>query len=86
MPESVSVARTCEKCGGEFIPRRMGRPRKFCWFCTPRNDADRAAARQHWATVYAERARERNAAAREQLRILRRRRGELERATARDLM
>jgi hypothetical protein len=45
-------------------------------FCTPRSDEDKAAARAHWALVYGERARERNAAARAQLLALRRRRGE----------
>jgi hypothetical protein len=73
VPESETVTRTCEKCGGEFIPRRMGRQRKFCANCTPRNDADRAAAREHWETVRGERAEAWNAAAREQSRAMRER-------------
>ena len=77
MPEPEKTLRTCQMCGGEFEPRRMGRPRSHCPICTLRSDEDRAAAREHWARVYAERARDRNAAAREQLRSLRRRRGEL---------
>ena len=70
MDGSGTPARRCKKCGGTVEQKRMGRPRLFCRFCTPRNDADRAAAREHWAAVYAKRARERNAAAREQLAML----------------
>jgi hypothetical protein len=51
----------------------MGRPRKFCPNCTPRSDADKLAAREHWARVRAERADAGNRAAREQLAALRRR-------------
>ena len=46
-------------------------------FCTPRRDEDEAAAREHWARVYSAPERVRQAAAREQLRALRPRRGEL---------
>ena len=74
MPEPEKALRTCERWGGEFEPRLMGRPRKFCPHCTPRNDEDKAAAREHWGRLHSERARERNAAAREQLRALGRRR------------
>ena len=77
MPDSVTVARTCAKCGESFMPRRMGRPRKFCPHCTPRSDEDKAAAAEHWAQVRVERARERNAAAREQLEWLTARRERL---------
>lgn len=77
MPNPATTLRTCGKCGEEFEPRRMGRPRKFCPMCTPRTDEDRAAARAHWARVYSERESVRQAAAREQLRALRRRRREL---------
>jgi hypothetical protein len=73
VPESVSVTRTCKRSGGTIEQRKMGRPRLFCRFCTLRSDEDKAAARAHWAHLYAERARERNATAREQLRDLRRR-------------
>ena len=44
---------------------------------TPRSDADRAAAREHWALVRAEQARERNAEAREQVAMLAARRERL---------
>lgn len=49
---------------------RVGRPRIHCRFCTPRSNEDKAAAREHWARVYSERARERNARSREQMRSL----------------
>ena len=71
------MLRTCMKCGEQFEPRRMGRPRKFCPMYTPRSDADRAAAREHWALVRAEQARERNAEAREQVAMLAARRERL---------
>jgi hypothetical protein len=54
--------------GSQVVLVPLGRgPRQFCRFCTPRSDEDRAAARAHWAHLYAERARVRNATAREQL-------------------
>jgi hypothetical protein len=77
VPEPETALRTCQKCGGEFEPRRMGRPRKFCWFCTPRSDEDKAAAAEHWAKVRVERELERAARAREQLAMLAERRKRL---------
>jgi hypothetical protein len=73
VPELGIPARTCERCGDSFQPKRLGRPRRFCAMCTPRSDEDRAAAREHWARVRAERARQRNAEARAQIRVLRER-------------
>jgi hypothetical protein len=73
VPESGIPARTCERCGDSFQPKRLGRPRRFCAMCTPRSEEDRAAAREHWARVRAERARQRNAEARAQIRVLRER-------------
>ena len=72
MPEPEKTLRTCERCGGSFELRRMGRPRKCCPHCTPQSDEDKAAAAEHWARVYNERESVRQAAAREQLRVLRR--------------
>jgi hypothetical protein len=40
---------TCPKCGEEFEPRKMGRPRKYCPLCTPRKPEDVAASNdRHW--------------------------------------
>lgn len=70
MPEPTTKLRTCRTCGGTFELRRMGRPRIHCPHCTPRSDEDKRAAAEHWARMHVERARERNAAAREQLQLL----------------
>jgi len=45
------------KCGESFTPRRMGRPRKFCRFCTPRSAEDKEEARAHWNRLDFERRR-----------------------------
>lgn len=64
----------CERCGESFEQRGKGRPRLFCVMCTPRSAEDKTAARVYWAEVHSERARARNAEAREQLAMLRERR------------
>jgi hypothetical protein len=46
----------------------MGRPRKFCPNCTPRSSEDKAASREYWASVQAERIKEHNRRLREQVR------------------
>jgi hypothetical protein len=72
--DSATAARTCEKCGGSFKPKRMGRPRKFCPMCTPRSAEDVAAARRYWAERRSEEQRRRSEELRAQIRMLRERR------------
>lgn len=56
LPKQATTAKKCDRCGGSFVPRvGPGRPRRFCRFCTPRSDEDKAAAREHWARVADER-------------------------------
>lgn len=74
MPESETTLRTCQKCGGMFEPRRMGRPRKFCAMCTPRSPEDVEAARRYWAERASEAQRRRSEELRAQIRAIRKRR------------
>jgi hypothetical protein len=49
----------------------MGRPRRFCWLCTPRKPEDVAAANERYWREEEERRKERNRRAREQMRSYR---------------